>query len=219
MRAALKATLSAKGDCPNLTEWQRVLLRFYDLIGWESASGPTLGWNDVDSLEVGNGATDGITNTEQQTAMTLWAMANAPLYLGGDLTNLTIYGKQLLTNNEVLGGNAQSTVTFDNVVVPAIGTYQMEIDYMTQGQRSFFISVNGNTTQELDLNGYSFGMPTSTTIQVPLQAGSNQIEFSNPSNYAPNLDSIIISPPTVFSGWAIPGHSGHSFPGCGILLF
>lgn len=37
--------------------------------------------------------------------------------------------------------------------------------------------------------GYSFGTPTSTTIQVPLHAGSN---------YAPNLDSIIISPPTVF---------------------
>src|SRR5258708_34354840 len=34
--------------------------------------------------------------------MTLWAMANAPLYLGGDLTNLTTYGKQLLTNDEVL---------------------------------------------------------------------------------------------------------------------
>src|SRR5260370_548078 len=56
----------------------------------------------LDSLEVGNGATDGITNTEKQTAMTLWAMANAPLYLGGDLTNLTTFGKQLLTNDEVL---------------------------------------------------------------------------------------------------------------------
>ena len=97
-----------------------------------------------------------------------------------------------------LGGNAQSTVAFDNVVVPSTGTYQMEIDYMTQGQRSFFISVNGNTAQEVALNGYSFGTPTSTVIQVPLHAGSNQIEFSNPSNYAPNLDSIIISPLTNF---------------------
>src|SRR5437016_5560829 len=457
----IEGDVECEGDCPNLTEWQRVLLRFYDLIGWQSASGPTLGWNDLDSLEVGNGATDGITNTEQQTTMTLWAMANAPLYLGGDLTNLTTYGKQLLTNDEVLavdqsghparqvtggftpvwvsnlgngsyyvaifnlnafptnvtvdwkdlgflnavgtrnlwshaelgpffqsfssvlpghgarlfkvkavgqapvppaqiygaetatlyggaqlsscstcvsgykltylgigaanyaifnvsvpkagvyrmevdsmttgtrsfiinvndgpditlnlsggssnlpfpttipvrlnagmnsiqfgnptsyppdmdriiisgdgnepypaftvyeaenatlsgaaatsagfcgncsglaavghlGGNAQSTVAFDNVVVPSTGTYQMEIDYMTQGQRSFFISVNGNTAQEVALNGYSFGTPTSTVIQVQLHAGSNQIEFSNPSNYAPNLDSIIISPLTNF---------------------
>lgn len=457
----INGDVECEGDCPNLTEWQRVLLRFYDLIGWESASGPTLGWNDLDSLEVGNGATDGITDTEQQTAMTLWAMANAPISVGGDLTKLTSYGKSLLFNDEVLavdqsghpakqvtggftpvwvsnlgngsyyvavfnlnafptsvtlnwkdlgflgaaemrdlwnhaevgpsystfssvlpghgarlfkvigvgdalappsqiygaqtatlfggtqlspcstcasgnkltylgigaanyavfnvnvqkagvyrmevdsmttgtrsfiinvndgpditlnlsggssnlpfpttipvrlnagsnsiqfgnpvsyppdmdriiisgdgnepypgfstyeaeyatlggaaassagfcgacsglasvgnlGGNPQSTVTFDNVNVPVTGTYQMEIDSMTQGQRSFFVSVNGNTAQELVLNGYSFGTPTSTVINVPLHAGSNQIEFSNPNNYAPNLDSITISPPMVF---------------------
>ena len=92
-----------------------------------------------------------------------------------------------------LGGNAQSAVTFDNVIVPVAGTYQMEIDYMTQGQRSFFISVNRNTAHEVVLNGYSFGTPTSTVIQIPLHAGSNEIDFSNPTNYAPNLDSIIIS--------------------------
>jgi hypothetical protein len=451
----IEGDVECEGDCPNLTEWQRVLLRFYDLIGWESVSGPALGWNDLDSLEVGNGTTDGITNTEQQTAMTLWAMANAPLSLGGDLTKLTSYGKTLLFNDEVLavdqsghpakqvaggftpvwvsslgngtyyvgvfnlnafptratvawkdlgflgalgmrdlwnhvelgpslqsfstvlpghgaqllkvtaighapippsqiygaetatlysdaqlspcstcasgnkltylgigaanyaifnvsvptagvyrmevdsmttgtrsfiinvndgpnitlnlsggssnlpfpttipvrlnagmnsiefgnptsyppdmdriiisgdghepyshfsvyeaenatlsgsasagfcgncsglasvynlGGSAQSNVTFTDVNVPTAGTYQMEIDYMTQGPRSFFVSTNGNTAQELDLNGYSFGTPTSTVIQVPLNAGSNEIEFSNPSGYAPNLDSIIIAP-------------------------
>jgi alpha-galactosidase len=451
----IEGDVECEGDCPNLTEWQRVLLRFYDLIGWESVSGPTLGWNDLDSLEVGNGATDGITNTEQQTAMTLWAMANAPLTLGGDLTNLTVYGKSLLTNDEVLavdqsghpakqvmggftpvwvsnlgngsyyvaifnlnafptqvtvnwndlgytgavgmrdlwshaelgsssqsfsdvlpghgarllkiqaighvaappsqiygaqtatlyggtqlsvcptcasgnkltylgigaanyavfnvnvktagvyrmevdsmtlgtrsfiinvndgpditlnlsggssnlpfpttipvrlnagtnsiqfgnptsyppdmdriiisgdgrepypnfsvyeaenavlggsasagfcgncsglasvgnlGGSPQSTVTFDTVNAPVAGTYEMEVDYMTQGQRSFFVSVNGGAETELDLNGYSFGTPTSTVVQVQLNAGSNQIEFSNPDNYAPNLDSIAIGP-------------------------
>lgn len=36
--------------------------------------------------------------------------------------------------------------------------------------------------------------PTSTVIQVPLNARSNQIEFSNANNYAPNLDSITIGP-------------------------
>ena len=453
----IEGDVECEGDCPNLTEWQRVLLRFYDLIGWQNASGPALGWNDLDSLEVGN-ATDGITDTEQKTAMTLWAMANAPLTLGGDLTKLTNYGKKLLFNDEVIdvdqsghpakqvtggftpvwvsnlgngsyyvavfnlnafptdvtvawkdlgllgasrmrdlwshaelgpsyqsfsdvlpghgarlfkvtaagqaptppaqiygaqtatryGGtqlsacstcasgyklsylgigaanyaifnvNAQkagvyrmevdsatngtrsfiinvnsdpditlnlsggsgnlpfpttipvrlnqgmntiqfgnptsyppdmdriiisgdgnepypgfsvyeaenatlsgsasagfcgncsglaavgnlggslSTVTFANVNVPAAGTYSMEIDYMTQGPRSFFISVNGSTAKELALNGYSWGTPTSTVVQVQLQAGSNQIQFSNPTNYAPNLDSIIISPPMVF---------------------
>lgn len=457
----IEGDVECEGDCPNLTEWQRVLLRFYDLIGWEKASGPSLGWNDLDSLEVGNGAIDGITNTEQQTAMTLWAMANAPISLGGDLTKLTSFGKGLLFNDEVLavdqsghpssqiaggftpvwvsnlgngsyyvalfnlnafptnvtvdwndlgflgasemrdlwnhaevgasyhsfstllpghgarlfritaaghvstppsqvygaetatlygatqlsacstcasgnkltylgigaanyaifnvevpkagvyrmevdsmttgtrsfiinvndgpditlnlsggssnlpfpttipvrlnkgtnsiqfgnptsyppdidriliggdgnepypgfgvyeaenatlggaaatsagfcgncsglavvgnlGGNPQSTVSFDNVVVPKNGTYLMEIDYLTQGARSFFVSVNGSAPQELALNGYSFGTPTSTVVKVSLKAGSNQIEFSNPDNYAPNLDSITISSALAF---------------------
>jgi hypothetical protein len=91
-------------------------------------------------------------------------------------------------------GGAQSTVTFTNVNVPVAGTYLMEVDYMTQGPRSFFISINGNTPTELDLNGYSFGTPTSTVIPVQLQAGPNQIEFGNPNNFAPNLDSITIAP-------------------------
>jgi alpha-galactosidase len=66
---------------------------------------------------------------------------------------------------------------------------------MTQGQRSFFVSINANPAQELDLNGYSFGTPTSTLVPVNLHAGSNQIEFSNPNGAAPNLDSIVISAP------------------------
>ena len=451
----IEGDVECEGDCPNLTEWQRVLVRFYDLIGWENAASPTLGWNDLDSLEVGN-TTDGITETEQQTAMTLWSLANAPLSLGGDLTQLTPFGLKLLTNDEVLAvqrsghpakqvnggftpvwvsdlgdgsyyvgifnlnafatrvqvdwknlgfagasevrdlwshvelgaspgafsdvlpghgarllrvrgcgkvptapaqiygaqtatvfGNAQlsqcstcasgykltylgigaanyavfnvnaaragtyrlevdsmttgtrsfiinvnngpdltlnlsggsgnlpfpttipvqlkagantiqfgnpvsyppdidrisisgdgtepypaftvyeaeyatlagqaaasagfcgvcsglaavgnlggtSTVTFENVTVPVAGSYLMEVDYMTQGQRTFFVSINGNTAQELDLNGYSFGTPTSTLVPVTLHAGSNQIEFSNPNGNAPNLDAIVISAP------------------------
>jgi alpha-galactosidase len=95
-------------------------------------------------------------------------------------------------------GGPLSTVTFADVNVPVAGTYQMEIDYMTQGQRSFFVTVNGGAAKELDLNGYSWGTPTSTVVQVQLHAGSNQIEFGNPSNYAPNLDSITIAPSVVF---------------------
>ncbi|MGB9419167.1 MAG: TIM-barrel domain-containing protein, partial [Acidobacteriaceae bacterium] len=98
----IEGDVECEGDCPLLTEWPRIEVRFLDLPSWEHTSGPTLGWNDLDSLEVGNDPNDGITHTEQQTAMTLWAMANAPLSLGGDLTKLTSFGKQALTNDEVL---------------------------------------------------------------------------------------------------------------------
>jgi hypothetical protein len=70
----------------------------------------------------------------------------------------------------------------------------MEIDYLTSGPRTFFLSVNDGAQQELDLNGTSFNSPASTVIQVQLQAGDNTVAFSNPTNYAPDLDSITISP-------------------------
>lgn len=46
----------SRRTCPTtLTQWSRVLLRFTDLIPWSTNNGLRLGWNDPDSLEVGNG--------------------------------------------------------------------------------------------------------------------------------------------------------------------
>jgi alpha-galactosidase len=53
--------------------------RFYDLVGWQNDASATVGWNDLDSHEVGNTNTDGLNPTEQQSAVTFWAMANAPM--------------------------------------------------------------------------------------------------------------------------------------------
>ena len=68
----------------------------------------------------------------------------------------------------------------------------MEIDYLTSGPRSFFISVNGGPDSELNLNGSSFSLPTSIVVPVQLKAGSNTIRFGNPIGYAPALDRIAI---------------------------
>ncbi|MGA8107891.1 MAG: hypothetical protein WB974_00550, partial [Acidobacteriaceae bacterium] len=61
-------------------------------------------------------------------------------------------------------------------------------------ERSYFISVNGGPAQEVDLNGSSFSLPTSTVIQVQLQAGANTIQFGNATGYSPALDRIAIAP-------------------------
>ena len=319
----IEGDVECEGDCPLLTEWPRVEVRFLDLPSWEHASGPTLGWNDLDSLEIGNGATDGISDTEQQTAMTLWAMANAPLTLGGDLTRLTVFGKQALTNDEVLAvdqsghpatqinaGFTQvwasnlghgayyvalfnlnalpSSVTFDwkdlgfanavevrdlwshaelgphfnsisavlpghgarlfrvqaagqvpappsqvyngssailhgaaniqpcplcasgskitylgigpdnyatfaDVEVKKAGIYRMEVDSLTNGTRSYIINVNGGPNITLNSSGGSGNVPSQLTIPVKLNAGINSIEFGNPVSYPPDLDRIVIS--------------------------
>lgn len=88
--------------CSTLTTWASVSKRFNDLVAWQSNAGPTQGWNDLDSLEVGNGSQDGLTTDERQSVMTLWAIANAPLFAGDDLTQLDSFGIHLLTDDAVI---------------------------------------------------------------------------------------------------------------------
>ncbi|MGW1555408.1 alpha-galactosidase D [Streptomyces sp. NPDC002144] len=88
--------------CNTLVSWENsVDDRWDDTPGWTRYAGPG-GWNDLDSLDVGNGAMDGLTKAERQSYATLWAIAKSPLFTGDDLTRLDSYGLSLLTNKEVI---------------------------------------------------------------------------------------------------------------------
>ncbi|MER6977375.1 carbohydrate-binding protein [Streptomyces carpinensis] len=88
--------------CNTLVTWENsVNDRWNDAPAWSSKAGPG-GWNDLDAIDVGNGAMDGLTNAERQSYMTLWAINKSPLFTGDDLTKLDSYGLSLLTNREVI---------------------------------------------------------------------------------------------------------------------
>jgi hypothetical protein len=88
--------------CNTLVTWNNsVKERWDDVVQWIPDAGPGH-WNNLDSLDVGDGTMDGITDTERQSYMTLWAIESAPLYIGDDLTKLDSYGLSLLTNDEVI---------------------------------------------------------------------------------------------------------------------
>ncbi|WP_328323067.1 MULTISPECIES: glycoside hydrolase family 27 protein [unclassified Streptomyces] len=84
-----------------LTDWAHILKRFTDVPKW-APYGSRGGWNDLDSLEIGNGANDGLTPDERRTTMTLWAISAAPLLLGTDLTAMDPDDLKTLTNDEVI---------------------------------------------------------------------------------------------------------------------
>lgn len=88
-----------------LTNWNNIARLFPRAADWWRYAGPDRGWNDFDSLNVGNGKMDGLTKDERRTAATLWAVSAAPMYVGNDLTQLDDYGIQLLTNPEVIAVN------------------------------------------------------------------------------------------------------------------
>jgi hypothetical protein len=85
-----------------LTDWNNVASRFTIAPKWTRFAGPG-GWNDLDSVEVGNGSNDGLTTDERRTQLTLWAIEGAPLLLGSDLTHLDSGDLALLTDDEVIG--------------------------------------------------------------------------------------------------------------------
>ena len=100
--------------CNSLVTWNNSLKqRFTDVVPWISNARPGY-WNNLDSLDVGVGSMDGLSNDERQTYMTLWAIEAAPLYSGDDLTKLDSYGLSLLTNKDVIAidqaGNAAKPV-------------------------------------------------------------------------------------------------------------
>ncbi|MFI9486661.1 X2-like carbohydrate binding domain-containing protein [Promicromonospora sp. NPDC052451] len=92
--------------CENeaLTTWPNIARLFPQAEQWWRSTGPG-GFGDLDSLNVGNGRMDGLTQDERRTATTLWAISAAPMYTGNDLTRLDAFGLGLLTNKEVIAVN------------------------------------------------------------------------------------------------------------------
>ncbi|MDT9627886.1 hypothetical protein RTF48_24950, partial [Escherichia coli] len=71
--------------CDTLVTWNNsVKERWNDVVQWIPDAGPGH-WNNLDSLDVGVGPMDGLTDVERQSYMTLWAIESAPLYTGDDL--------------------------------------------------------------------------------------------------------------------------------------
>lgn len=58
-------------------------------------------WNDYDMMEVGNG----MTEAEDRSHFSLWAMLNSPLIAGNDLRNMTETTREILTNKDIIALN------------------------------------------------------------------------------------------------------------------
>ncbi|MFK4852581.1 X2-like carbohydrate binding domain-containing protein [Microbacterium sp. ZW T6_19] len=151
-----------------LTTWDNIARLFPRTAEWWRHGGPA-GWNDLDSLNVGNGTMDGLTRDERRTATTLWAMSAAPMYLGNDLTNLDEFGLKLLTNPEV--------IAVDQAGVPAqpVSTatkQQVWYSLNTDGTYTVALYNLGRTEADVTASFSDFGLTGSATVR-DLWAGKN----------------------------------------------
>lgn len=90
------------GGSTGLTTYPSAYLRLNAAALWQPFAGPGKGFNDLDSVEVGNGQTatnptaitgvsqryDGLTLPGRETVLSLWSLASSPLILGSDLATL-----------------------------------------------------------------------------------------------------------------------------------
>jgi hypothetical protein len=90
-----------------LTSWKDIKNRFNYVAKWQPYAAPG-GFNDYDSIELGNGSNDGLTPDERQTQLSLWALGSSPLLLGVDLTHLDPQDLQYLKNTAVLAVDQDS---------------------------------------------------------------------------------------------------------------
>lgn len=90
------------GSSYPLTSWTDISNRFDFVAKWQPYAAPG-GFNDYDSIEVGNADNDGLTPVERQTQMSLWALGASSFILGVDLTHLDSTDVQkYLQNSAVL---------------------------------------------------------------------------------------------------------------------
>lgn len=148
--------------CGTLVTWNNsVKGRWDDVVQWIPDAGPGH-WNNLDSLDVGNGQMDGITDVERQSYMTLWAIEGAPLYSGDDLTKLDSYGLSLLTNDEVIAVDQAG-----NPAKPVSQTSDQQVWYARNADGSYTVGLFnlGASTATVTANWNDLGITGPASIR------------------------------------------------------
>jgi hypothetical protein len=146
------------GSSVPLTTWTNVASRLGQAPQWTRYGGSGH-YNDLDSLEIGNGADDGLTVDQRQSHLSLWAISAAPLILGTDLTRLDPVDLAMLTNDEVLG--------VDQAGVPGA---PLTYNASTQVWRA----------RESD-GSYAVALFNNTAVSAPVQVTWSNLGFQGPA--------------------------------------
>ena len=180
---------NSAGNPQPLTTWGSIQGRFAQIAQWQPYGGPGA-FNDYDSIEFGDGPTiDGLTTAEGQSQYGLWAMAAAPLLLGGDLTQLNSTELADLKNSNIVAvdqDGIDATRIVSNVNQQAYAKTEQNGDvilglfnYNGSGSQTVTVSlaaagITGSASATDLWTGASAGT-LSGTYSVTLAAGATQI--------------------------------------------
>ena len=128
--------------------------------GLEKFAGPGH-WNDPDMLEVGNG---GMNEDEYRTHFSLWAMLAAPLIMGNDLTRMTPYTVEILTNREVIAVD-QDQLGKQGFRVAQEGPFEVWMKPMADGSKVVGLFNRQRTAEQITANFAQIGIRGEATVR------------------------------------------------------
>jgi alpha-galactosidase len=128
--------------------------------GLEKFAGPGH-WNDPDMLEVGNG---GMNEDEYRTHFSLWAMLAAPLIMGNDLTRMTPYTVEILTNREVIAVD-QDPLGKQGFRVAQEGPFEVWMKPMADGSKVVGLFNRQRTAEQITANFAQIGIRGEATVR------------------------------------------------------
>jgi alpha-galactosidase len=159
----------------------------FDQNGLEKFAGPGH-WNDPDMLEVGNG---GMSEDEYRTHMSLWAILAAPLMAGNDLTQMTPYTVQLLTNPAVIAVD-QDPLGAQGYRVAQEGPFEVWMKPMADGSKVVGLFNRQYTTEQMTVSFSQIGLSGQATVR-DLWLHKNLGTFSNSySAYVPRHGVVFV---------------------------
>jgi Alpha galactosidase A/Alpha galactosidase C-terminal beta sandwich domain len=143
------------GSSYPLTSWADVAKRFDYVAEWQPYAGPG-GFNDYDSIEVGNGSDNGLTPVERQTQLSLWALGASPFILGVDLTHLDPLDLKYLKNAAVLAVD-QDAIAAKRIV--NTGNQQVFAKIEPNGDAIVGLFNTGNKAEKVSVQASAVGLP------------------------------------------------------------
>jgi len=142
--------------------WSSMISRAHQNDDWWKYAGPG-GWNDPDMLEVETH--NGMTQTEQETHFSLWAIMKSPLILGMDVTNISANALRIISNVEVIAIN-QDLLGVQGHRVNNKTDGEVWAGPLLNGDLAVLLVNIGNSTRNATATWADLGIPAGTPVSV-----------------------------------------------------
>ena len=119
-------------------------------------------WNDPDMLEVGNG---GMTDVEDRSHFSLWALMAAPLIAGNDIAHMSDATRDTLLNREVIAVD-QDPLGRQGRRVRTDGTREVWSRPLADGGRAVILLNRGDAPARITVNWTDLDYPTAIRAKV-----------------------------------------------------